>query len=228
MNEKRDWTLSPSDFAFLWEECKRCYYLKITRHFRRPRSVMPKIFTTIDAKMKKYFSAKGTDSISPLLPTGVIDTNVSWVQSVPLSIPGHTSTCTIKGKLDTVLRFDGGTYAVVDFKTSETRSRHIPLYSRQLHAYALALENAAPEKLSLSPVIKLGLVVFDPRTFSRGNDGSASLVGPLKWIEISRDDPTFLIFLQDVLDVLERPVPPEASPNCEWCQYRDRGRSTGL
>ena len=46
------WRLSPSDFAFLWEECKRCFYLKVVKEFYRPRSLMPKIFNVIDAQMK--------------------------------------------------------------------------------------------------------------------------------------------------------------------------------
>ena len=32
----RAWKLSPSDFAFLWQECKRCFYLKNVTGFQRP------------------------------------------------------------------------------------------------------------------------------------------------------------------------------------------------
>jgi len=28
--------LSPSDFAFLWEQCKRCFYLKVVHGIRQP------------------------------------------------------------------------------------------------------------------------------------------------------------------------------------------------
>jgi hypothetical protein len=50
----QNWKLSPSDFAFLWEECQRCFYLKVVRQFYRPWSPMPKIFTKIDGIMKRY------------------------------------------------------------------------------------------------------------------------------------------------------------------------------
>ena len=46
-----NWKLSPSDFAFLYEECSRCFYLKIARDYQRPRGPFPKIFTIIDGLM---------------------------------------------------------------------------------------------------------------------------------------------------------------------------------
>ena len=158
----RCWKLSPSDFAFLWEECKRCFYLKVVCQFARPRSPMPKIFTQIDLLMKQYFSGKSTTDIAPTLPPGVVGFGEQWVESQPISLPDHTSTCFIRGKFDTVVRFEDGSYGVIDFKTSESRSEHVPLYSRQLHAYAYALENAAPGKLQLSPVSRLGLLCVEP------------------------------------------------------------------
>jgi PD-(D/E)XK nuclease superfamily protein len=189
---------------------------------------MPRIFTVIDAQMREHYAGKRTRDAMPFLPPGVIDSSASWVQSVPLSMPSHTSTCTIRGKLDAVVRFDDSAYGVIDFKTSGTRSQHTPLYSRQLHAYALALEKAASGNLSLSPVTKLGLVVFEPSSFSNGNIGPASLIGSVNWIEIPRVDSGFIAFLKEVLNILELPTPPDSSPSCEWCQYRDASRRTGL
>jgi len=74
----------------------------------------------------------------------------------------------------------------------------------------------------------LGLVVFEPNTFAGGVDGHASLTGPVNWIEIPRDKLGFLAFLQQVLDVLELPDPPESSPTCGWCQYRAKSRTLGI
>ena len=53
-----NWKLSPSDFAFLWEECRRCFYLKVVSDFKRPSTPMPKIFTTIDQLMKQRFAGR--------------------------------------------------------------------------------------------------------------------------------------------------------------------------
>jgi len=220
--------LSPSDFAFLWEECKRCFYLKIASGFQRPRNIMPKIFTVIDAEMKKCFEGLRTETIAPGMPSGVVEYSEKWVESRPISVPERSSSCFLRGKFDTVVKFDDGTYGVIDLKTSERKAEHVPLYSRQLHAYAIALENPAPGKLALGPISKLGLLVFDPAKFSNNGDGNAFLLGGLSWIEIPRNDNDFLRFLADVLSVLELPSPPGGSPSCEWCQYRDTSRRTSL
>ena len=59
----KNWPLNPSDFAFLGEECKSCFYLKIVAGFRRPGGPMLKIFYVIDAQVKVYFSASFDRSI---------------------------------------------------------------------------------------------------------------------------------------------------------------------
>ena len=66
LNEKdrmHNWKLSPSDFAFLYEESKRCFYLKVARDYQRPRGPFPKIFTIIDGLMKDYFEGKRTSEL---------------------------------------------------------------------------------------------------------------------------------------------------------------------
>ena len=222
------WTLNPSDFAFLWEECKRCFWLKVTRDFRRPQIPMAKIFTVIDEEMRKHFAGRRTGDVLPALLPGVLDTQEYWVESVPLSIPSHTARCIIRGKLDCLVRFDDGSAAVIDFKTSERKAAHIPLYGRQLHSYAVALENASPNKLSLRPVTRLGLVVFDPDRFEKDAAGRAQLFGGLTWIEIQKNDASFLAFLKDVLNVLQQSSPPAPGPNCSFCQYRQASRARGF
>jgi len=221
----KNWKLSPSDFAFLWEECKCCFYQKVAKGFLRPRPIMPKIFNVIDSQMKAHYQGKRTSDIAAGLPKGINHLSDQWVESVPLSFKKGSSTCFIKGKLDTCLKFDDGSYGVVDFKTSSTKDDHLPLYSRQLHAYALALENAAPGALSLSPISRLGLLVFEPTAFSSLRGGPASLMGKLQWVEISRNDKFFREFLSELLAVLALPKAPPSSAGCEWCAYHERIRA---
>lgn len=225
---KKNWKLSPSDFAFLWEECKRCFYLKVASNFPRPRSIMAAIFKVIDREMSAYFNGKRLEKIIPGVPPGVVQYGERWVESTPISFPGKKSTCFIRGKFDTVVKFDDGSYGVIDFKTSKRRSEHIALYSRQLHAYAYALENPSPGQFSVKPISKLGLLVYEPDKFSVEKADSAILSGGISWIEIPRDDKAFLEFLEEVVSVLELPAPPGGSPSCECCRYRDASRRTGL
>lgn len=222
------WKLSPSDFSFLWEECRRCFYLKTVSGFNRPRQPMPKIFTAIDATMKAFYQRLPTSEIDPGLPRGVLLCGDRWVQSQPVELPGHSGRCYLRGKLDALIEFVGGGYGVVDFKTSHANGEHVALYARQLHAYAYALEHAAPGNLALAPVRKLGLVVFEPERFSASGGRRGLLAGKMTWIEIARDDGAFRRFLGEVLYVLEGRSPPPPSPTCEWCRYREAGRRRGV
>ncbi len=220
--------LSPSDFAFLWQECKRCFYLKVVRGFGRPRSGMPGIFSVIDSRMKDCFQGERTENIVEGLPPGQVAFGEKWVQSVPIETPGFGSTIYIRGKFDTIIRFDDDTYAVVDFKTTAPKKTSIFMYARQLHAYAYALENPAPDKFALGPVTKLGLLCYQPNEFANLGGGSASLKGSLTWWEIKRDDAAFMKFLNDIHKVLDLPEPPAPSEKCLYCKYRDDSRSNGL
>ena len=117
---------------------------------------------------------------------------------------------------------------MIDFKTSEGNRRNIPLYSRQLHAYAYALENPAPGKLGLSPISRLGLLCVEPQQMIRGADGSYSYLAKPVWLECPRNDEGFFSFLDEVLGVLESPDPPPPGESCEWCRYRATARGLAL
>jgi hypothetical protein len=219
---KRLFTLSPSEFGFLWQECKRCYYLKVTQKYARP-GIFPKIFTVIDNQMRQRFEKQRTEKVAPELPPGVFDCRDQWVQSAPISIAGRGTLCVVRGKLDALVRFDDGSFAVVDFKTSSQSDRNVATYTRQLSAYAYALENAAPGQTSVRPVRRLGLLVFDPQSFS-SEKKTAELAGTLTWAEIPRDDKAFLDFLNEVAAVLDLPAAPPPTPGCTWCGYREAAR----
>ncbi len=212
----RHFQLSPSDFAFLWEECRRCFYLKVVCGIRRPTTPMPKIFMAIDSAMKDCFDGRRTEEILSNLPTGVLAYSDRLVESVPMMAGDPEVTVSVRGKFDTVIRFDDGTFAVIDFKTASVNSAHIPLYSRQLHSYAWALENPAKGRLHLSPVTRLGLLVFEPSLFNHDSQGKCELAGGLKWVEIQRNDEQFLRFMQEVMAVLADPETLDRK-KCQWC-----------
>lgn len=223
-----NWKLSPSDFAFSWQECQRCYYLKVVRAFPRPRGIMPKIFGVIDNAMKAAYAGVRTEAIAGGMPPGVVAFGERWVKSASIPITGSSSTCFILGKFDTVLLLDDASFCVTDYKTSAAKPEHVALYSRQLHAYAWALEHPAPGEFSLKPVSKLGLLTFEPAAMTTSAPPTVALSGALSWQEIRRDDAAFLDFIGEVVSVLDQPEPPAPSPACEWCRYRDASRRTGF
>jgi hypothetical protein len=219
--------LSPSELTFLWDECQRCFYLKVVHGFNRPGMPFPKIFTQIDRLMKDYFFQLSTDEFSPELPPGRVAFADKWVYSAPISFSHRTASCYIRGVLDTVLQFEDQSYAVVDFKTTRPKKEHIAFYSRQLHAYSYALENPAPGKFTLSPVNRLGLLCVEPVQMNRTPTGSLAYEGLVTWLDCPKNDPLFLEFIDLVLGVLDAPDPPPANPNCTFCAYRDNARLTG-
>jgi hypothetical protein len=223
-----NWKLSPSELTFLWDECQRCFYLKVVRGFNRPRSLMPKIFTRIDKLMKDYFEGKQTADVYPGLPEGEVRFAEKWVKSVPVYLPAQEKGCYIRGKFDTVVEFDDGSYGIVDFKTTEPSPAHVPFYARQLQAYAFALENPAPGSLSLSPISRLGLLCVEPVIMKKTTEGQVGYYGETTWLEIPKDDQSFREFLTEVLTLLNQPEPPDANPQCVYCQYLDTSRQLGI
>lgn len=216
--------LSPSDLTFLWDECKRCFYLKYVHSINRPSAPFPGIFGTIDKLMKDYFQDRQSADLNAALPAGRVRFGERWVESMPVVLDGHTRQCFIRGKFDTVIAFDDGSYGVVDFKTSEPRPQHVQFYARQLHAYSYALEHAAAGKFNLSPVSKLGLLVVSPRKMEVNASGQIVYLGNMTWLEVPRDEAAFVKFLSEVLGLLELPEPPPAAEKCVYCQYRQQSR----
>jgi hypothetical protein len=222
------WLLSPSDLTFLWDECPRCFYLKVARNLPRPRAPFPSIFTRIDKLMKEFFTDKSTAEISANLPPGKVLCAEKWVVSAPIYLSGHAKPCYLRGKFDTIVAFEDGSYGVVDFKTSETKAEHVTFYARQLQAYAYALLHPAPGKFSLSPISKLGLLCVEPSAMDSTDDQRIAYLGKSTWLECPNDENQFLQFIDRVLSLLELPDPPPANPDCTWCQYRDAARNHGM
>jgi hypothetical protein len=165
---------------------------------------------------------------NPSLPTGLISVSEKWIESVPVEMPGHSLRCFLKGRLDAMITFEDGTYGVVDFKTSEPKPSQIPFYSRQLHAYAYALEHAAPGKLNLEPISRLGLLVEAPHATLNATTEQISFHFTSTWLEVPFYEDGFLYFIDQVLQLLELPEPPPASENCAYCQYRQYAREHGM
>jgi len=221
-----NYKLSPSDLTFLYNGCKRCYYQKIVNNVAQPSIPLPSIFSKIAGLLKDHYDGKHTSEIHVALPPGIVSLGEKFVKSEAIQLPNHNDTCYISGKFDIVLSFDDGSYGVIDFKTSNPKSESSNMYSRQLHAYAYALEHPAPGKLALSPVTKLGLLYFYPDNINQQSIDRLNYGAEIVWVEVEKDEEAFLSFIDEVLNVLELPEAPEHSPNCQWCNYIGKLNST--
>ena len=211
------WALSPSDFAFLWDGCKRCFYLKVARKQSRPRSPFPSVFGKIDRAMKDHYLGERAETLAQGMPAGVIGGGDRWVKSSPVTPSGSTRSCIIRGQVDVLVDCDDGTKGIVDFKTTVPKADHVATYGRQLHAYAWALEH--PSSGPPVEVGALGLCASCP-TPTRPGDRLPGCSARSSGSRCPRGDEKFLEFLGEVLSILEGIDRPPASANCPWCQMR--------
>lgn len=220
------WTLSPSDFGSLWDDCPRCFYLHVARGFPRPAEPPG----ALDARLKASCDGRRTQSLAPEMPAGVFQTGERPVHShaFDVHLPDAIHRCVIRGALDVVVKLDDGGYALVDLATEGDGAEPVVARGRRLQACAYALEHPASDAAALGPVTRLGVLVFEPEKFAAEGGGTGALSGGLSWIEIPRDDRPLFGFLAEALSVLERPQPPGGVPLCPWCVYRDASRRTGL
>lgn len=215
MNHK----LSPSDLTFLYDGCRRCFYLKVRMGLSPPSIPLPSIFTKIAGLLKTHYDGKRTEKLHPGLPPGVVKYGEVTIQSDVLRLAGRRDTCFIKGRFDVVVGFDDGSYGVIDYKTGNPESKFSSLYGRQLHGYAYALEHPSAGSIRLAPVSLLGLLYFRPSEVSQRDVSRLSFDSDIHYVPIERNDGHFMRFIDEVLGILESPEPPAPARDCQWCGY---------
>ena len=220
--------LSPSDLTYLYDGCKFCFWLKVKHGIPQPSMPMPGIFSAIAGRQKDFYSDKRTEEFCKELPPGVVHLGEKWVQSIPIAGKGIDARCYIKGRFDAVVKFDDGSYGVIDFKTASPSDEKAEMYGRQLQAYTFALENPDEGQLKLTPITKLGLLFFEPSGYSQIDISAHSFNGRVVWIEVKRDDEKFSKFIQEALKLLAEESPPSPDSDCGWCRYRDTMTSLNL
>jgi CRISPR/Cas system-associated exonuclease Cas4 (RecB family) len=207
--------LSPSDFAYLYEECKLCYWLKVKHQIYQPSMPMPGVFAAINTRLQGNLVGKSLQTLSADLPEGRVVTQEGWVESRP--VPG--TQVYIKGKYDLLVQKPDKTYLLVDLKISQPQEEKIVKFQTQLGAYHFALQN--PRYGKPIQVTQMGLLIFYPDkvTFTHNE---ARLSFPPRWLEVPIDERVFFDFMKKVDTLLAGPKPPE-SKTCKWCQYRHVG-----
>jgi hypothetical protein len=137
-------------------------------------------------------------------------------------VPGAKDLCYIKGRFDCVVKFDDGTFGIIDFKTSKPSQDKSAMYGRQLQAYTYALENPEDGNTHLSPVTKLGLLYLTPDTYEQIDFENQAFKGKVAWVEVERNDEKFVDFLKEVMAIVSEDKPPMSAANCGWCKYRSK------
>ena len=204
--------LSPSDFAYLWNDCKHCYYQKVKFGITYS-SPFPAMFGRINKLLQTSIMGMNLRDVHPDLPSGIITVQEGFMKSKP--IPG-TNTY-LSGRFDILTKLDDDTYAIIDFKiTTPDEEKILKKYSSQLHAYKFALENpleGEPIKIS-----KMGAVSIKPDEMKLVN-GKVIFTATPTWHPIVENMDNFFKLISDISKVLSGPLPPTTA-TCNLCIYR--------
>jgi len=219
--------LSPSALTFAWDGCKRCFYLNV-KHGISYQGPFPGIFTRMGNLTSNFYLDQPARVISSSLPVGTVKFRELRVKSAPIDFAGTASKCFIKGRLDALIAFDNSTFGIIDYKPSDASEEQASFYSRQLSAYAYALENPAPLAAAYSPISRLGLFILTPARYENLPGGETAFVTRTTWVEIPRDDAAFLALLQEIVTLLDMPLPPPPGEDCSLCNYRREYRDAGI
>jgi CRISPR/Cas system-associated exonuclease Cas4 (RecB family) len=162
--------------------------------------------------LQKSIQGKNLQELAPELPSGEFVLQEGYLESKPL--PSGKSY--INGRFDLLVKFNDGTYGVIDAKMTDSKDEDLNKFDRQLHAYKYALENPAKNE----PIIisKLGLLILSP-TDIKPHQGHIYYKAKPVWKEIPIDMENFFSFIKKVEDLLCGPE-PKPSKNCAWCQFK--------
>lgn len=206
--------LSPSDFKYLYEDCKHCYWQKVRKGISLPSIGMPGVFSKMNGLLQSAIIGMELREINSQLPAGKIEVKEGFLKSKPIP---PTNDCFISGRFDIASKLDDGTYSVIDFKITDPKEDKIQKFFAQLHAYKFALENPAigePKKVS-----KMGIVAINPEEISFPGDNVVFKAKP-QWFEIAENMDRFYAFISEVSQLISGPVPTENPDTCKWCYYR--------
>ena len=214
MSQRQIYKLSPSDFKYLWADCKHCFYQKV-KNGTSYYGPFPAIFGYMNSLLQNSVMGKSLKDIHPDLPEGTIEFQEGFLKSKP--VPGAED-CFISGRFDVLTKLADGTYGVIDFKITKPDEEQIKKFSSQLHAYKFAMENpleGEPIKIS-----KMGLISISPDEIAHKKGKFVFTTTP-KWHPIDEDMEGFFGLIKEISGVLNGPLPPETE-TCELCIYRSR------
>ncbi|MCD6233166.1 PD-(D/E)XK nuclease family protein [bacterium] len=230
-NSKEPFSLSRSKID-LFLQCKKCFYLDIKKGIKRPPSFPFTLNSAVDALLKKEFDIhRAQGEAHPLMKKYGIDAvplNDFHIAEWRNNFKGirfyHKPTNFIVfGALDDVWQNPQGELIVVDYKATSTtgninlndgREYH-EAYKRQVEVYQWLLRQNG-YKVSDSAYF----VYCNGKRDKKAFDGKLEF--DIEVIEHKGDDSWVEKTLFDIKQCLESDKIPEASPDCEYCRYREK------
>ena len=207
---------SPSEFAFGYSGCKRCYY-DLKKDNLRISTAFPSIFSKLDRLQKEFYHDQNTDVLSANIESGKIKTDYEKLQKSQTLKDKKGREFILRGKIDAYI--DHGTfYSIIDFKVTDINEKKIELYKTQLLSYAIMFEKPNEKCLKLTPIKNLGIFCFEPEKIQSVNS-NPSFNMKTQYYPIQRDDDYLLSFITEIIDFLEGPK-PTFDEKCGLCNLK--------
>lgn len=194
---------SPSDFAFGFDECPRCWWLSRVpdreAQIEKPM-VLPEIFRSIDSQLKAALEKQD-------IGHGEFH--------VGTRVQGYYESCGIRLKISgypDLRSVSNGGFGIWDLKATRPAPDRLEKYRKQLHAYDYCLDGKARA---------LGLLVWSPQSTTYV-DGQIVMMGALEVMPMDIDRGWFLESLDQVCTVAAMPRPPKAGQGCPYCAFGNK------
>ena len=212
----KPYLFSPSEFAFGYSGCKRCYYdLKVNDI--RVNFGFPTIFSKIDSIQKKFYHNKSSKFLnSNKVPEGIIKTDYAKLHKSEVLYDHKDRAFQLRGKIDAYIDHKDF-FSIIDFKVTNINEKKSLTYMTQLNSYAIMFEKPDQNYLKLDPVKNLGIFCFEPENLILKN--TPALEMSTQYFEIKRNDDLYLKFITDVIDFLEGDI-PSLNNECSLCNLK--------
>ena len=207
---------SPSEFAFGYERCKRCYYdqkvnnIKVSLPF-------PPVFSKLDVLQKNFYHDKSSDLLGGKIAPGVIKTDYSKTQKSKILEDNKGRKFQLKGRIDAYVKHKDN-FSIIDFKVTDIDEKKIDTYATQLLAYAIMFDQPDVGFLKLNPIKDLGIFCFEPDTIV-DYQNTPNFKMKTQFYLIERDDKKMFEFITMVIDMLEGKN-PTSKKKCSICKVR--------
>jgi hypothetical protein len=221
-------TVRPSDFAYIYDKCPRCYWRK-ARGVQEPRD-------NNFIALGDMFDEAGKVGLGPAQLfglcgiSGVSNTSLGFqsVKSKPITF-GNVELL-ISGKFDKAFLLEDSTsVAIIELKSSKITPDKLLRFRMQTHCYLWALEN--PLEGEARQVEELAVISFSPvsgKALAVREDGQCAIRGQLVGNRLEIDRAWFLGEMEKVANVLSLPSPPNAGRWCGFCKSVEDAKALDL
>ena len=229
---------SPSSLTYI--NCKRCFYLSYNYGINYSGG-FPGVFSTFDISHKKRFQNLSTKEMFSKLPDGKFYKTVNAedakirkknqeAQFKEMELPSFIKSAILKdnksrefflaGKPDLVVKFDNGTYGILDFKTTSEDDK-TQAYKHQLEAYAQIFQTPGSTGIAktpkLFPISYMGLIQFTPKDIFEHNDLNYKQNFNINHYQLNRNKNDFYNHITSLIDIIVEKKIPAFNSRCSIC-----------